>query len=80
MNPGRDEILKDISSIAHEEFSELEYCYYKQIDIPDLSFTLSVSQDLDKYKSQSRQTVILPKEQQATNGDVVFSFITYVPA
>ena len=69
-NPDREQILKGIASITHEAFSELESGYYKQVNIQDLSFTFSVSHDLDNYKSQSFQTVILSNEQQATNGDV----------
>ena len=74
-NPGREQILKSISSITQEAFSELENCYYKQINIQDLSFSSRVNQDLGKYKSQSCQTVILAKEQQAIKWDVVFWFI-----
>ena len=37
----------------------------KQVNIHDLRFTSRVSQDLDKYKSKTCQTVILAKEQHA---------------
>ena len=74
-NPSREQILKGISNITQEAFSELEYCYHKQVNIQDLSFTSRVSQDLDKYKSKTCQTVILAKEQQAKSGDVIFWYI-----
>ena len=74
-NPDRDQILKAVSSIMQKAFSELESCWHKQINIQDLCFTSRVSQDLDKYKSKTCQTVILAKEQQATNGDIIFWYI-----
>ena len=74
-NPSRDQILKVVSSIMQEAFSELESCWDKQINIQDLRFTSRVSQDLDKYKSKTCQTVILAKEQQAASGNVVFWYM-----
>jgi DNA polymerase I len=74
-NPVRDHILKAVSSMMQKAFSELESCWDKQINIHDLRFTSRVSQDLDKYKSKTCQTVILVKEQHATKGDIVFWYI-----
>ena len=74
-NPDREQILKAVSSIMQEAFSELESCWYKQVNIQDLCFTSRVSQDLDKYKSKTCQTVILAKEQHATSGDIIFWYI-----
>ena len=58
-----------------EGFSELELCWDKQVNIHDLRLTSRVSQDLDKYKSQTCQTVILAKEQQASKRDIIFWYI-----
>ena len=58
-NSVRDQILKAVSSIMQEAFSELELCWDKQVNIHDLRLTSRVSQDLDKYKSQTCQTVNL---------------------
>lgn len=74
-NPARGQILKAVSSIIQEAFSELESCWDRQENIHELSFTTIVSRDLDKYKSQTCQTVILAKEQGAAKGDVVFWYI-----
>jgi hypothetical protein len=74
-NPGHEQILKAVSSIVPEAFSELESCWNKQENIHDLRFTSRVSQDLDKYKSQICQTVILAQEQGAAKGDIVSWYI-----
>ena len=74
-NPCRDQILKDIFSIMQEAFSELESCWCKQVNIQELCFTSRVSQDLDKYKSKTCQTVILAKEQQCYNRGYYFWYI-----
>jgi DNA polymerase elongation subunit (family B) len=74
-NPSREQILRNVSSIIQEAFSELESCWYKQVNIQELCFTSRVSQDLDKYKSKTCQTVILAKEQQATRGDIIFWYM-----
>ena len=74
-NPAREQILKAVSSILQEAFSELDICWNKQENIHNLRFTSRVSQDLDEYKSQTCQTVILAKEQGAAKDDVVFWYI-----
>lgn len=68
INPTRKQILRGVSSIIQEAFSELEFCLDKQINIQDLRFTSRVSQDLDKYKSKTCQSVILTKEQRLLVG------------
>lgn len=75
-NPASEQILKTVSSIIQEAFFQLESCWCRQIKIQDLRFTSRVSQDLDKYKSKTCQTVILAKEQQAANGDIIFWYIS----
>jgi DNA polymerase elongation subunit (family B) len=73
-NPVREQILKAVSSIMQEAFSELESYWYKQ-ENQDLRFTSRVSQDLDKYKSKTCQTVILAKEQDAISGNIISWYI-----
>ena len=74
-NPDRQQILKSVSSVMQEAFSELESCWYKKVNIQDFRFTSRVSQDLDKYQSKTCQTVILAKEQHASKGDIIFWYI-----
>jgi|tagenome__1003787_1003787.scaffolds.fasta_scaffold20982569_2 DNA polymerase I len=73
-NPAREQILIAVSSIMQEAFSELESYLFKQ-ENQDLRFSSRVSQDLDKYKSKTCQTVILAKEQEAASGNVIFWYI-----
>jgi hypothetical protein len=75
MNPSRQQILKGISNITPEAFLELEHSWREQVRLYDLCFTSKVSQDLDKYKSKTCQTVILAIEQQSTKGDVIIWYI-----
>ena len=74
-NPCREQILKGVSNMMQEAFSELERCLYRQVNIKDLCFTSRVSQDLDKYKSKTCQTVVLAKEQHARSGDIIFWYM-----
>jgi len=74
-NPAREQILKMVSSIMQEAFLELESYLFKQENLQDLRFSSRVSQDLDKYKSKTCQTVILAKEQEAASGNVIFWYI-----
>ena len=74
-NPSREQILEGVYNITHKAFLELESYWDNQINIQNLRFTSRVTQDLDKYKSKTCQSVILAKEQHATRGDIVFWYI-----